>query len=716
MANLSNINDKFLVTTGGNVLIGQTSAVGSSILQVTGTNHIVTFKNTSTTANTYAQLLIQAGDATNYIWTAAQNSTNWAGSRSLNIYTAQTGANIGFFTEGDATNTKLMILGNGNVGIGTDSPDKKLEILSTASNHLRLAYSETAFWDLFQNAADGSFRILKDNGSLFTFAQSGNLGIGVTPNFALQVSGSNKNIQLGEASTVTTTDNLRHIFSGSAHFIGQDSLGEANIGNNAYYNSGFKRRNAGLASNIRHNAGNIYLQTAASAAINTAITWINALTIIPSGKVGIGTTSPQQLLHINEAGNTTKPGIQVQGGVFGFTLGKAPQSADYVHLKPLGSGISVLRVMPNTSSSTSYIEAWGTDYEADTSNWNRIYMNVTGSSGNATITTDSSGTGAVGNLYLGTNSNQQTLTILDSGNVGIGTTTPDYTFTVLKSITNDWLALFGNTYNGAGNGVLIDAGNGSSGEILRLRDRNGNSKVSFLSNGNVGIGTTAPQAALTVAHDLSNGGDATGFRLNAATSGTSNTLFGGPVSSGDYAFFQSYKEGASAGVRNLNLNPIGGNVGIGTDAPGQKLEVAGLVKHQGLDMTAGVQVDQTTSITKTLTGTANVWRPTGIDGTDIPSTGSYLLQVFSDDHSGAGPANYSWFWTGTMSWYAGPTNNNVTSEIYLNGCGHHTNMVLELRTKVNYNSATIPFPELEWKSGTSFVNSPGWIFKFRRLM
>jgi hypothetical protein len=33
MANLSNINDKFLVTTGGNVLIGQTGAVGSSIFQ-----------------------------------------------------------------------------------------------------------------------------------------------------------------------------------------------------------------------------------------------------------------------------------------------------------------------------------------------------------------------------------------------------------------------------------------------------------------------------------------------------------------------------------------------------------------------------------------------------------------------------------------------------------------------------------------------------------
>ena len=45
MANLSNINNKFLVTTGGNVLIGQTSAVGSSIFQVTGNS---TFAGTIT--------------------------------------------------------------------------------------------------------------------------------------------------------------------------------------------------------------------------------------------------------------------------------------------------------------------------------------------------------------------------------------------------------------------------------------------------------------------------------------------------------------------------------------------------------------------------------------------------------------------------------------------------------------------------------------------
>jgi hypothetical protein len=124
-------------------------------------------------------------------------------------------------------------------------------------------------------------------GNALFIQNDGNVGIGVTPNFALQVSGTNKNIQLGASTTVTTSNDIRHIFSGSAHFIGQDSLGEANIGNNVYYDSGFKRRNTGLASNIRHNAGNIYIQTGASAAADTAITWVNAMTIDNYGGVGI---------------------------------------------------------------------------------------------------------------------------------------------------------------------------------------------------------------------------------------------------------------------------------------------------------------------------------------------------------------------------------------------------------------------------------------------
>ena len=92
---------------------------------------------------------------------------------------AGTGGSLTFKRNSDSS-AILRLDADGNVGIGTSSPNKKLEILSTASDHLRLAYNSSAYWDLFQNAGDGSFRILKDNGSLFTFAQSENLGIGTT--------------------------------------------------------------------------------------------------------------------------------------------------------------------------------------------------------------------------------------------------------------------------------------------------------------------------------------------------------------------------------------------------------------------------------------------------------------------------------------------------------------------------------------------------------
>jgi len=262
-------------------------------------------------------------------------------------------------------------------------------------------------------------------------------------------------------------------------------------------------------------------------------------------------------------------------------------------------------------------------------------------------------------------------------------------------------------------------------------------RVTFKNDGDVGIGTDSPNGKLTILENNSaskgdfdfqqiiyNGGwSQNSFGLAAIQwsdgTGSSNTVGRIGVtytgSQGQFQIKDLYYNGyAGSGV--VFTARGDGNVGIGTASPNQKLEVVGIVKHQGLDMTAGVQVDQITSYTKTLTGTANTWRPTGIDYNDIGNSGSYLVQVFNDDHSGAGPSNYSWFWTGTMSWYYGLTNNATTSEIYLNGCGHHTNIVFELRTKVNYNNAANPYAELEWKSATSFVDSPNWIFKFRRLM
>ena len=99
----------------GNVGIGTGSTTPAKKLVVQGTNHIATLLNTSDTANEYAQLLLQAGSSTNFIWTQNQNSTNYGGAHSLNIYTQQN-APIAFFTGGN--NERMRISGStGNVSI-----------------------------------------------------------------------------------------------------------------------------------------------------------------------------------------------------------------------------------------------------------------------------------------------------------------------------------------------------------------------------------------------------------------------------------------------------------------------------------------------------------------------------------------------------------------------------------------------------------------------
>jgi len=514
MANLSNINNKFLVTTGGNVLIGQTGIVGSSILQVTGNS---TFAGNVTlngeiygrTSAAYPglgglgfyslvpylenanqgglKIQVQAGASLvdSLTLDSSQNAT-FAGNVTAGAFLTSNGsftqngfwgttinAGSGSFADFALLNSAtagimynptgtLNMIFQGNVGIGYAAQSNIRTFIYDNSTNYSLAVQQDGSGIPFQVTSGGNIRLI--------VANNGNVGIGVTgPSSKLQVDGTTsfynggptdgainpgqvESISTGfnlagsasiDISTISvTTDKWKVLLTGGfANNYEGGGLVSPSLEIEVDYNSPTVAiGSTGITFSRNATTGKLQVTNTNASYRATFVGTIkiinypqSALPVVSKvilGRVGIGTDSPQQLLHINEALNTANPGIQVQGGVFGFTLNKAPQSADYVHLKPLGSGISVLRVMPNTSSSTSFIEAWGTDYEADTVNWNRLYMNVTGSSGNATITTDSSGTGAVGNLYLGTNSNQQTLTILDSGNVGIGTTSPGEPLTV----------------------------------------------------------------------------------------------------------------------------------------------------------------------------------------------------------------------------------------------------------------------------------------------
>ena len=108
--------------------------------------------------------------------------------------------------------------------------------------------------------------------------------------------------------------------------------------------------------------------------------------------------------------------------------------------------------------------------------------------------------------------------------------------------------------------------------------------INNTNTGNVGIGTTSPAGKLDV-----NGPDAAptsgattnGTLLLGASPSTNLVLTGGvSTTSSVYSWLQS-RNRASAAFYDLVLNPLGGNVGIGTSAPSSKLHVIGDVTVSG---------------------------------------------------------------------------------------------------------------------------------------
>ena len=125
-----------------------------------------------------------------------------------------------------------------------------------------------------------------------------------------------------------------------------------------------------------------------------------------------------------------------------------------------------------------------------------------------------------------------------------------------------------------------------SNDIQDLREKKSFSKLNVLENGNVGIGTTDPQAKLEVS-----GG---AIRPAAGDSDKAGIMFpkdpfGG---SGDAAWIRYYRRGKTGENTTLEIGTsdnkrdhialmASGNVGIGTDNPGEKLEVDGNIKFTG---------------------------------------------------------------------------------------------------------------------------------------
>jgi len=172
-----------------------------------------------------------------------------------------------------------------------------------------------------------------------------------------------------------------------------------------------------------------------------------------------------------------------------------------------------------------------------------------------------------GNVGIGTTDPLATL------HVGAGTDTPDLSSLIYASTT-------GSSYITARNSTAdIDVAFGASsiGGIIGTRtahdlyfQSNSSNRMILTSSGNVGIGTTDPYAELDIYDGSSDSGviirtgTTTWFHLYQPYNVANLRIGTGAIGSNDLVTIQS-----------------NGNVGIGTTAPGKKLDVAGDIRFSG---------------------------------------------------------------------------------------------------------------------------------------
>jgi hypothetical protein len=340
--------------------------------------------------------------------------------------------------------TKIIVNSSGNVGIGTTSPGRQLELRGQGVIKLNAISSGDPGLDFDTSDVNDMqirYRSTTDALAIYSYGTSSDV---------LTIKKSDGNVGIGTTSPAYKLD----------------VSGEGNFTNYL---------NVGGASGIR-SSGWVHLQRYGDANKNVAIgnDGTDVDLYVPNGKVGIGTTNPSQQLHVS--GNARVTGAYYDSnnsaGTSGQVLSSTATGTDWVSLSEI-SGV-------DGTGTTNYVAKWS---DTDTITNSVIYDNGT-------------------NVGIGTTS---PVTSLDVTKVTPSITTffPYLQLSQRGTVANSKTGIsFRNTeYNwdmgkistersGSSNSfdfVIYTALSGADAERLRIT-----------STGNVGIGNASPTAKLHV--------------------------------------------------------------------------------------------------------------------------------------------------------------------------------------------------------------------------
>jgi hypothetical protein len=231
----------------------------------------------------------------------------------------------------------------------------------------------------------------------------------------------------------------------------------------------------------------------------------------------------------------------------------------------------------------------------------------------------------------------------------------------------------------------------------------------------IGTATSVSGALLQVKGTDADNTDIATFYANQGTRGTFSIRSGSGIN-------PTILIGTTGNTQTLALMTVGaermrvtstGSVGINTIEPTEKLEVVGNIKHTGLVMTAGTNVDQIYTASDVLTLTTD-WQDTSVNGAEL-TTGSYMVQAYVFDAT-VGGGQYYTYYTGVMSWYSQDTNETSSDEIVLHRAGHASNNGALFLRILRTTTADANDMKLQIAGTTTNTGTSTYTYKFRRLI
>jgi hypothetical protein len=505
----------------------------------------------------------------------------------------------------------MRITSAGNVGIGTTSPNAKLDVVASYVNATPNPESSAVFRRNGNNYLTILTGSTNQGGILFGNAADTNDG-GISYTHSTQ-------------SMAFSTADTQRMFITSAGNVG---IGTTNPGAklHVYTQTGNTTmavgRGAGQSS-IKASAdadgGYLALDSVSNAVIINHYSSDDVWLVTGGGNVGIGTTGPTQKLHV--VGNAIVTGfINAGTGTDNAQIGpgyllfyNAGSSPKYIKLSDDASTIDAIGFSKSGAVSTTWFPTGNVGIGTSSPG---AKLHVLAASSNSQLILERTGT-ATGKYNIHTNTNNlyinnvasstYPLTILNSGNVGIGTTTPNYALDIEKD-TGSLLNLYRpnsstaaasfidfsfntanateavyarirsdvevNTNSAQGGDLSFHTANsGTVGEVMRLTQE-----------GNVGIGTTNPDAKLDV---LTTTGPQIRLSRNSTQYSTLYSDSAGGLIISSYSSgasnYQVFSINSSEKLRIIN----NGNVGINTTNPSYKLDVNGTANISGAATMAG---------------------------------------------------------------------------------------------------------------------------------